>query len=631
MSADMMIHRRFAPFFWTQALGAFNDNLFKNVLLLLVTFVAVPERGWDAGTVNNLAAGLFILPFLLFSALGGTLADALDKRQLIVGLKWLELMTMTGAAWALLTDSYAALLGLLFMMGVQSALFGPVKYAILPQHLGRHELVGGNAWVEMGTFLAILFGTLASAFVISGDGGGWLPALCLWSVALVGVMISHAIPSAPPAQKQSIVWRPIRESVSVMRDAWHARGIFQALVGISLFWFLGTCYLTQLPQWTKDVVMGPEKAFSFLLGAFAVGIGLGSFVCARLSAGRLEIGLVPLGAGIIALGGGWFALTEPLASAPLSLEALLGMGAFWLMLFKLMMIGLGGGLYIVPLYTLIQLRSPDDQRARMIAANNLLNALFMIAAAVFGLVMLGVFQASLNLLFGLLSLLSLMIAVSVATRHPRPLMRIVIFLMIHIWYRLRLTGRRNIPATGPALIVCNHVSFMDALVLGGASSRPLRFLMDKPIYESPWLNWFFRMAGAIPVESERSDPKGMRRALDQVSEALANGEVVMLFPEGRLTRDGQVHEFRRGIDLILRRDPVPVVPASLSGLWGSWTSRQGGGPFKGFPRRVRAKVCLHFGEAMAPDAGREALRDRVVALKEEGDLNASTPPLRPPH
>nr|WP_284732802.1 MFS transporter [Larsenimonas rhizosphaerae] len=627
-----MWHRRFAPFFWTQALGAFNDNVFKNVLLLLVTFVAVPQRGWDAGLVNNLAAGLFILPFLLFSALGGALADAMDKRRLITALKWLELLTMLGAAWALINGAFEVLLALLFMMGTQSALFGPVKYAILPQHLGRHELVSGNAWIEMGTFLAILLGTLSSSFLLSEPSeGNWLAAICLVVVALIGLGTCWLIPSAPPVRSHKVRWQPIRESTRVMKDAWRAKRVFPALVAISLFWFLGTCYLTQLPIWTRQIVMGGETAVSLLLAAFAVGIGLGALICARLSAGRLEVGLVPIGALLIALGGFGFAMTDPLASAPQSMASLLSMPALWWMLLKLATVGVGGGLYIVPLYTLIQLRSPEDQRARMIAANNLLNAVFMIAAAVFGVLVLSVFKASLSTLFVLLALLALLIAVSVASLHPRPTMRIVIFLLVHCWYRLRLSGRRHIPAEGAALIVCNHVSFMDALVMGGASSRPLRFLMDKPIYQSPWMNWFFRIAGAIPVESERRDPKGMRRALDQISDALRNGEVVMLFPEGRLTRDGQVHEFRRGIELILKRDPVPVVPAALSGLWGSWTSRQGGRPFKGWPSRCRARVCLRFGEPLPADTSRLDLQHAVMALKEEGDLTASTAPLSPPH
>jgi len=208
-------------------------------------------------------------------------------------------------------------------------------------------------------------------------------------------------------------------------------------------------------------------------------------------------------------------------------------------------------------------------------------------------------------------------------RRPRPLVRWLVYLTVRLIYRLRLSGTAHIPARGAALVVCNHVSFMDALVIGGASRRPLRFLMDKPIYDSSWLNWLFRLVGAIPVESERHDPGNVRRALQEVSRALRDGEVVMLFPEGRLTSNGEIHAFRRGLELILARDPVPVVPAGLSGLWGSWTSHADGPALSGRPRRFRARVALHFGEPLAPGrATRAVLERRVRELKAEADQRA---------
>jgi 1-acyl-sn-glycerol-3-phosphate acyltransferase len=222
-------------------------------------------------------------------------------------------------------------------------------------------------------------------------------------------------------------------------------------------------------------------------------------------------------------------------------------------------------------------------------------------------------------LYGLLGSLFLAGSWRVA-RKPRPLIRFLIFLLVHCCYRLRLRGRHHIPAKGPAVVVCNHVSFMDALVMGGASPRPLRFLMDRPIYESPWLNWLFRLVGAIPVESDRRDPGSVRRALEEVSRALRSGEVVMLFPEGRLTPDGEVHTFRRGLETILARDPVPVIPAGLAGLWGSWTSHRGGRALTKRPRRFRARVALYFGEPIPPRlARRDRLEMRVRALKAEAD------------
>ncbi|WP_353981159.1 MFS transporter [Salinicola endophyticus] len=622
MTRGLLARRRFAPFFWTQALGAFNDNLFKNVLLLLLTFVAVPRYGWDTGLLNNLAAGLFILPFFLFSAWGGTLADHLDKQRLVRRLKLLELATMLAAAAAVWFELFALLLALLFMMGTQSALFGPVKYAILPQHLAATELVKGNAWVNLGTFVSILLGTLLAGVLASLDGalGRAAIALALVAVALAGLVASFGVPPAPPIATGRVAWRPLSGTLEVMRDGLRERRLRLALIGISFFWFLGACYLTQLPAWVRDVAHGEEGAVSFLLGAFALGVGAGALLCARLSAGRLELGLVPLGVLVIGVAGIELAGTVVPAQAPQALVTLLGSTEFWRMSTLLALVGLGGGLYSVPLYTLMQLASPEAQRARMIAANNILNALFMIGSALFGIVVLSLLSLSLATLFYGLGWAALLVGIGLLIRNPRPALRLLIFVLVRLVYRLRFRDRHHIPATGPALVVCNHVSFMDALVLGGACPRPLRFMMDRPIYESPWLNWFFRIAGAIPVDSDRRDPGGVRRALDEVSRALCHDEVVMIFPEGRLTPDGEVHAFRRGLELVLARNPVPVVPAALGGLWGSWTSNCGGKALSKWPRRVRARVILAFGEPInAREATRGLLETRVRALKQRAD------------
>lgn len=620
----LMGSRHFAPFFWTQALGAFNDNVYKQLLLLLLTFVAVPMHGWDAGLVNNLAAGLFILPFLLFSAWGGALADAVDKRRLIRALKWLELMTMLAAAVMIWFQAFVALLSLLFLAGVQAALFGPVKYAILPQHVPRSRLVNANAWVEMGTFMAILLGTLLAGGLVALPEGisVWAMGATLVLVSLCGLIAGYQVPSAPPVSSHRVTWRPLKLSREVLSSAWRQPRIFRALLGISIFWLLGTSYLTQLPLWVDVIIGGDGGVVSFLLAAFAIGIGLGSLLCARLSAGRLEVGLIPLGALLIALGGFDFAHHSPLGGDETlrGLGELVGEPRLWWMFADLVLIGIGGGLYIVPLYLIVQIGSDEGERARMIAANNVLNALFMILAAGLGILVLSVLGASLNWYFTLIAAISLAVGVTCSVARPRPLLRICIFIALRLGYRLSLEGRRHIPDSGPAIVVCNHVSYMDALMLGGTSPRPLRFMMDSPAYESPWINWFCRIVGAIPVDLDKRSPTDLRRALNEVSMALRNGEVVMLFPEGRLTRDGSVNEFRRGVELILRRDPVPVVPAAISGLWGSWGSYHAGRPFKRWPSRLRRRVRLGFGAPLpATCIDRHHLRLEVVRLKQRLD------------
>ena len=619
----LITQRRFAPLFWTQALGALNDNLLRTLLLLVLVFAALPDDPMRQGLATNLAAGLFILPFLLFSAWGGSLADRLDKQRLIRRLKLLELGIMLLAAAVVWWESRTLLYGLLLLMGVQSALFGPVKYAILPQHLAPTELVRGNAWVGLGTFAAILAGTLLAGLVATLPPAVARPVavLALLAVAVAGLATSLMIPPAPPsAGSDTAVRHPLGSIWAVLVDSLRAPQLLPAMLGISAFWFLGICYLTLLPAWASQVAGGQASAFNLLLAAFALGVGAGAMLCARLSAGRLELGLVVLGALLMGVGGLWLAGAAPLALRNATLGELLLQLGFWRMLAALGLVGMGGGLYIVPLYTLIQMLSRERQRARMIAANNIFNALLMLVAALFGMLMLGVVGVGLPVFVASLGGIALLIGLGLLVRGPRPLLRLLIFALVHLIYRLKFRGRQHIPARGAALVVCNHVSFMDALVIGGASPRPLRFLMDRPIYESPWLNWWFRIVGAIPVDADRRDPGSVRRALDEVSHALRQGEVVMLFPEGRLTPDGEIQRFRRGLDIILARDPVPVVPAGLAGLWGSWTSHQGGRALTKRPRRFRARVALYFDEPLSPQQARCALLEaRVRELKADAD------------
>jgi 1-acyl-sn-glycerol-3-phosphate acyltransferase len=638
VSPGLLTQRRFAPLFWVQALGTFNDNLFRNILLLMLTFVAVPRLGWDLGLAINLAAGLFILPFLLFSAWGGELADRVDKRRLVRLLKFVECVLMSLAAMAVWYQNLVALFVLLGLMGLQSALFGAVKFAILPQYLPSYELGRGNAWVHIGTFAAILAGALLAGVLAALPDTLSRPAIMgtLIGVALLGWGASLAVPpvaSAQPstggsatgaatrsAKRGRLRFRPLASLFEVLRGGVHSPVLWSAILAISVFWFLGASFLTQLPAWARAVAGGGEVMLSVLLVAFACGFGAGALACAKLSGGRLELGLVPLGALVIGAASLLLAGVDSASTMGQPLTVLFDDPRVWRMLGGLMLVGLGGGIYIVPLYTLLQLGSHEAQRGRIIAANNICNALLMVVAAGYGWLMLSVLGLDLQSFVASLGGVALAVGVAMIVRRPRPVLRLLVFVLVALIYRLRLRGRHHVPASGAALVVCNHVSFMDALVIGGACPRPLRFLMDRPIYESPWLNWLFRLVGAIPVDSERSDPGGLRRTLDQVSQALRHGEVVMVFPEGRLTRDGEMQSFRRGLDLILARNPVPVVPAGLAGLWGSWTSNRDGPALTRLPRRFQARVALVFGEPVPPaQARRGELAARVKALKQEAD------------
>lgn len=615
---NLMQDRRFAPFFWTQALGAFNDNVFKQVILLLLTFEAAPRMHWDGSLINSIGMMLFMLPTLLFSSWGGRLADTRDKAPLIRALKTFEVACMVLAALAIWYEAYIAMMGILALIGIQAALFGPVKYAILPQHVPRAHLVGANAWVEMGTFLAILLGTILAGVMIQ------LPVsrrysiigIVLIAVALAGWWASSRIPTAPP---QPAVGGSQTITRSALKQFWTQRPMRFAILGISLFWFLGTCYLSQLNVWVKDIVGGDIPAVSALMAAFAIGVGLGALLYSKLSAGRLELGLVPLGALVIAICGTLFAYSGPVGGADqvLSLGARLRDGTLPLMMLELIGVGVGGGLYIMPLYLMLQVKSDPSHRARMVAVNNVVNALFMLVASLFAILVTSVFQWSLPVFYALVALLALLIGVACFGYNPRPCLRIMIFIGMRLCYKLRIKGREFIPEEGAAVVVCNHVSYTDALILAAASPRPLRFVMYAPIYEMPLINGFCRVAGAIPISNARNTPSAMRRTFHQIKKALDAGEVVMIFPEGQLTRNGEIGSFQRGIERIVQETPVPVIPAALSGLWGGWGTYKDTPPFSGLPKKIHTRVRMMFGEPVPPaQATRELLYQRVCQLKQ---------------
>ncbi|MCL2829748.1 MAG: MFS transporter [Betaproteobacteria bacterium] len=387
--------RRFWPLFATQFLGAFNDNAYKNALLVLLTFGAASWTSMKLELLTNLAAGLFILPFFLFSATAGQLADKFDKARLARWVKVLEIIIIALAAAGFWLKSLPVLLAALCLLGLQSTLFGPLKYALLPQHLRPSELVGGNALVEAGTFVAILLGTLTGG-LLAGLSGGivWIVAVC-FIVAIGGFLTSCRIPAAPaPAPELKISRNPFSETLRCIGLARREHSVFQSILAISWFWAYGALLLTQFPIFTKTVLGGDESLVTVLLAVFSVGIGSGSLICEKLTrlGGKLvEPGLVPIGALGMTIFGLDLALGAPANTSGLMhpLADMLHRGSTWRVLFDLLMLGGFGGLYCVPLYALVQQRSQAEYRARTIAANNILNALFMVLSAAGAAVFLG--------------------------------------------------------------------------------------------------------------------------------------------------------------------------------------------------------------------------------------------------
>ena len=620
----LMRERRFLPFFLTQFLGAFNDNAYKNALIILVGFNASDWGGMSTGMLSNIAAGLFILPFFLFSATAGQLADKYEKSRLIRLTKLLEIVVSIIAVMGFYVHSLSLLLIALFLLGTQATLFGPVKYAILPQHLKLEELIGGNALVEGGTFIAILLGTLLGGILASyGAAGVFWICVMITTVAVAGYLTSWGIPLAPAAAPElKINWNPVSQTWETLKITREFPAVFLSIIGISWFWFYGAIFLSQFPEYTRNVLQGNEHVVTLLLTAFSIGIGTGSLLCERLSGKQIEIGLVPLGS----IGMTIFSIDLALEHPVLPAQGVWGAADFlgtWgnlHILLDLVLIGLFGGLYIVPLYALMQSRSPVAVRSRMIASNNIVNSIFMVLAAVLAV---GLLQAGLTIpqIFLLTALGNVVAGVIIYRKVPEFLLRFCAWLLVSSIYRLKKTGLAHLPKQGGALFVCNHVSAADLAIVATLNSRPIRFALPAQIHAVPGLRWILRDAGTLPLPSESLEGEpAAERYYRRIAAALRAGEWVCLFPEAHRTPDGTLQPFAPYLSALLAHCPkdAPVIPLHLSGLWGSLFSRKGSVADKvRAPRPFRREVGLDVG---APLTGERTVPRIEQAMRDQATI-----------
>ena len=618
---ELLRQRRFAPLFWTQFLGAGNDNLFKFAFTVMVTYQL--QIAWLPPAMAGLAIGaLFILPYLLFSATAGQLADKYDKARLITLVKSLEIAIMLIAAWGFFNQHVPALLLCTFLMGLHSTMFGPVKYAYLPQVLRDRELTGGNGMIEMGTFVAILIGQVAGGLLIAVPqvGATYVAVGCI-ALALVGRLTAAFVPAALSSSPElKINWNPFSETWRNLKLASENLVVFRSLLGISWMWFFGAVFLSQFPSFAKEVLHGDEQVASLLLVVFSVGIGIGSLVCESLSHRQVEIGLVPLGAiGMSVFGIDLYFASRHLADAAVqgyALKTFIAQPAHWRVMFDLLMLSFATGLYSVPMYSLIQARAQPSHRARIIAANNILNALFMITASIIAGVLLKA-GFSIAQMFLFVALANAVVAFYIFMLVPEYFLRFIAWIASRLVYRFKTQGELNIPEHGAAVLVCNHVSFVDAILLLSASPRPVYFVMDHRIFQYPVLGWLFKLAKAIPIASRKEDSVAYEAAFVAADKVLVDGDLLAIFPEGAITRDGQLQEFKAGIMKIVQRRPVPVIPMALTNLWGSYFSRveQGKAMVRPFRRGIFNRVGVNIGPAvMAEQVSPQLLRERVLGL-----------------
>lgn len=613
----LLFTRRFGPFFLTQFGGAFVDNYYKNALLVFMTLTL---SGQALSLYSNLAMALFILPFFIFSAWSGLLADGREKRHLILRIKLLEIGIVTLGLCAFWLESAILMLAVIFLLGLQSTFFGPVKYAMLPERLAAKELMLGNGLIEAGTFIAIIAGMLCGTWLFEHARTGFY--FGMFAASLCGFAAARFIPrGTQPVNAPLPPFQPWRQTWTLLKDTAREKTLWQCILAISWFWLIGTVLMTQIPAFTKDYLGAQNDVMIYLLVMFSVGIGIGSLLANVLARGRVEAGLVPFGAFLMALGLLWFIIASPGKNA-LADEALIGFaafarsGIFGSVSGAVLLTAVAGGIYVVPLYALIQSRAAKGKKAQVIAANNIVNSLFMVAVSLLSIVVLTVFSRSIDELLMLVLVLHIAISLYIFYKVPEFVLRLVVLVITRVMYRVRFEGREHLPKNGATVLVGNHVSYLDAFLLMAACPRPIRFIMYYKIFAIPGLKQIFRLARAIPIAARHESATIFRQAFIDAEKELANGHIVAIFPEGGLTRDGDIAPFKGGVNLILAKSPVPVIPVAINGMWGSFFSHDGQGVFKSF-RGFRNKVVVRIGAPLPPDSSAEAMREAVMKLRHQ--------------
>ncbi len=603
----LILSLRYWPIFWTQFWGAMNDNILKNAIVILIAFKSYSILGLNESLMVALCGAIFIFPFFIFSALAGQYSDKISKSKLVIFTKILELLVVILGAFGFFYESIHLLFSSLFLTGLQSTIFGPAKYSILPELIEAKDLVKGNALVEMGTFLSILIGTIIGGVLAGKENGAFLISGTIIAVSILGLLCSLMLPKLKPVSPElKIDFNLFRSTSDILKICKKTKSVYISVLGISWFWYFGATLLSIFPVYVKDTLHANENVVTLFLAIFSIGVAIGSVICEKCSHERVELGLVPFGS----IGLSLFVFILFLIGTPYEATGeLLGVSEFlaqpntYQILFALSGLSIMSGFFIVPLYTFIQVRSDRETRSRVIAANNILNALFMVVAA---LVLMGLFAFGFTTIdiFLVLFVLNTLVSIYIYTVIPEFLMRFVCVIMGTIVYRLKVIGQENIPAEGPAVLICNHVSFIDWMIISACVKRPIRFVMHYSFMKNPVLAFFFKGAKVIPIAGQKEDPVLMEKAFDIVANELSEGHLICIFPEGQITRDGKLSNFRPGIERIIKRSPVPVVPMILNGLWGSFFSRKYGSAVSKYsviPKRIWSRVELLIQSPWSPE------------------------------
>jgi acyl-[acyl-carrier-protein]-phospholipid O-acyltransferase/long-chain-fatty-acid--[acyl-carrier-protein] ligase len=597
---DILKNRGFLCFFCTQFLGAFNDNFYKIIITLMA--LDIPDAAGGGKHYIPLIGGLFILPFLLFSGYAGYLADVYSKKNVLVAVKCFEILAMSLGFLAFFSSRMEPMLAVVFLMGLHSTIFSPAKYGILPEMLPEEDLSRGNGLLEMSTFMAIILGTSLGGIIYEAwkERLGWI-GIVLVGIAVLGTLTSLGITRVPPSgAAKKFVANPIAEISHGARALYHDRTLWLTVMGISYFWFLGAFLQMGLPLYGKEILALGETRISLLWTFTALGVGAGSLMAGRLSGAKIELGLVPLGA----IGMGLFSMLLYYAAPSFTWAGI-----------SLVLIGFFAGFFAVPLNALLQQRAQREAKGRIIATNNVFNTLGVLGAAALLWLFVTPLQLSADLNIVVLSIFTFAMTFYVLRLLPDASMRFVLWLLTHTFYRIRVVGRGNIPLRGPALLVSNHVSFVDAILIGASMPRFIRFMLHREYYDNRWLHGFFRLMKAIPVMT--TSPRGIIESLRRARQEVDAGQVVCIFAEGAISRTGHLLPFRRGFEKIVEGSNVPIVPVHLDRIWGSIFSFKGGRFFWKRPRLLPYPVTVSFGTPLPSSATVQEVRQAVQELESE--------------
>ncbi|MBL4800544.1 MAG: acyl-[ACP]--phospholipid O-acyltransferase [Emcibacter sp.] len=566
--------KRFAPLFVTQFLGAFNDNVFKNALVFLITYKIAIDQGWDnVQVIVPLAGGIFIAPFFLFSSLAGQLSDRLEKSRLIQIIKFAEILLMALASYGFYSQNVTVMMVTLFLMGSQSAFFGPLKYSILPEHLRHDELIGGNALIEMGTFLSIILGLIVGGVLILTESGPVIISATVITVAICGFIASFSIPKTiPTAPDLKINFNIIQETMNIVRESRKDWRIFMSIMGISWFWFFGLTFLAQFPTFSREVIGGDEGVGTLFNCAFSVGIGIGSFICDRLLRGHVNATYVPGAAILMTLFGVdiYFASQNFVGSSGGELMNVMQFMSHLVnirILVDMVMIAVFGGIYIVPLYAIVQDRSAPAQRSRMIASTNIINSLFMTVSAG-GSAFLISSGFTIPQVFLTVAIMNAFVALYICRLLPEELVRSITRTLFRLLYRVEVQGLDNYDKAGKkVVIVANHTSYLDGALLGAFLPHKMTFAINTHIADKWWIRPAYAFINLLPL-----DPANPMAAKSMIGE-VKKGRKVVIFPEGRLTVTGSLMKIYEGPGTIANLSGAPILPIKIEGAQFSPFSR----------------------------------------------------------